>query len=71
MTTSIIFNQARVEAVRNMVFRLGVTKFGGKPSSEEETAIKSITDLPTLEQLAGRVLCVITWGELLQDIAKP
>jgi hypothetical protein len=72
MTTAWIFDQfraeGRVESTRELVLRLGAKKFASEPPLEATKAINSLSDLPSLEQLAERVLTVENWDELLQGV---
>jgi hypothetical protein len=75
MKTSPIFDEVRAESreegraegERRLLLRLGRQKFGKAATKKQRKALAAITDLGRLEALAGRLLDVDSWAELLGE----
>jgi hypothetical protein len=75
MKTSPIFDEVRAESreegraegERRILLRQGRQKFGKAPTKKQRKTLEAISDLAQLESLAGRLLDVNSWGELLYE----
>jgi hypothetical protein len=57
----------RLEEARHLLLQLGRVKFGRPADNATAERIEQITDLDRLRALAGRVLDVSGWQELLAE----
>jgi hypothetical protein len=55
--------QGQLQAVRQMLLRLGQKRFGAEPNAEPR--LNAMTDLSRLERMADRVLDAASWDDLL------
>lgn len=59
------FDDGKVEALRNVIFRLGRKRLG-PPDNATKATLEEISDVPRLENLCERLLDVTSWQELLK-----
>ena len=59
--------EGRAEEARTLLLRLGRQKFSKAPTKKQRKALEAIADLVQLETLAGRLLAVDSWKELLGE----
>jgi hypothetical protein len=59
--------EGRAEEARSLLVQMGQQKFGKAPTKKHRKTLEGITDRAWLETLAGRLLDVNSWGELLGE----
>ena len=57
-----------LEGVRGVLIRQGRRLFGKAPTKKQQQKLEAVTDRGQLEALAGRLLQVTSWAELLQGL---
>jgi hypothetical protein len=60
--------EARAEAARELVLRIGRQRFGKGPTRKQQKTLEAVTDLAQLFALAERIHQVGSWAELLDEL---
>src|SRR5947208_1676545 len=63
--------KGRLEGARRILLRLAEQQFGKPAGARARAQVESISSLEMLEELAGRLLRVGTWEELLAEVTTP
>jgi hypothetical protein len=66
-----IVEEGRIEEAHRILLRVGKNRFGGPPTTDQQSVIDAINDAARLEDLVVRAGQVGSWAELLKAPSAP